>query len=167
MNADAFRHFYEYHFATNRKIWDDLIAPLSQEQFTQDAGYAYGAVRDQVVHIMSVDDTWFSALRGKEIPDPLEPADFSDRHALRAAWDGVEQQMRAYLATLRDDMLFSKPFGAGEDEDLLLWQALLQVVNHGTDHRAQLLRLLNDLGLKTPPQDYIFYVYDPSVYGGA
>ena len=22
MNADAFRHFYDYHFAENRRIWD-------------------------------------------------------------------------------------------------------------------------------------------------
>jgi uncharacterized damage-inducible protein DinB len=37
---------------------------------------------------------------------------------------------------------------------------LLHVVNHGTDHRAQALRLLNDLGVETTSQDYIFYVYD-------
>ena len=37
---------------------------------------------------------------------------------------------------------------------------LLQVVNHGTDHRAQLLCMLHDLGAKTAPQDYNFYVYD-------
>jgi uncharacterized damage-inducible protein DinB len=40
---------------------------------------------------------------------------------------------------------------------------LLQVANHGTDHRAQLLRLLNDLGVKTVSQDYIFYAYDHPV----
>jgi uncharacterized damage-inducible protein DinB len=68
--------------------------------------------------------------------------------------------MRAYLADLRDDMLFEKPFADGEDKDLILWQVLLHVANHGTDHRAQLLRLLHDLGVKTGPQDYIFYVYD-------
>ena len=34
------------------------------------------------------------------------------------------------------------------------------MVNHGTDHRAQLLRNLNDLGVKTAYQDYIFYAYE-------
>ena len=24
MNANAFRHFYDYHFAENRKIWDRM-----------------------------------------------------------------------------------------------------------------------------------------------
>ena len=76
--------------------------------------------------------------------------------------------MRAYLADLRDEMLFSKPIvDPEEDKDLIVWQVLLHVVNHGTDHRAQSLRTLNDLGVETPPQDYIFYVYDPSVYGAS
>jgi uncharacterized damage-inducible protein DinB len=69
--------------------------------------------------------------------------------------------MRAYLAELRDDMLCNKPIKEPEeDQDLCVWQVLLHVVNHGTDHRAQLLRLLNDLGVETSSQDYIFYVYD-------
>ena len=160
MNADAFRHFYDYHFAENRKIWDEYIVPLSQEQFTQDVGYSHGSVRNQIVHLINTDDAWFSPLRGVDFPESLDPAEIEDRATIRLHWDAVEQNIRAYLATLRDDMLFEKPFPEGEDQDLILWQVLLHVVNHGTDHRAQILRLLNDLGVKTTYQDYIFYVYD-------
>jgi uncharacterized damage-inducible protein DinB len=159
MNANAFRHFYGYHFIENRKLWDNYIIHLSDEQFTQDVDYSHGSVRDQVVHLISVDDTWFSGLRGVAIPEPLNPANFPDRVSIRVHWDIVEQTMRDYLAALRDDMLFDKPLG-GEDKDLILWQVLLHVANHGTDHRAQILRLINDLGVKTVSQDYIFYVYD-------
>ena len=160
MNANAFRHFYDYHFAENRNLWDTYIMALSQEQFTQQAGYSHGSVRNQIVHLMSVDEVWFSSLRGVELPEEEHSADFDDRKILRAYWNNVEQMMRAYLANLRDEMLFEKPFAEGEDKDLILWQVLLHVGNHGTDHRAQLLRLLNDLGVKTVSQDYIFYVYD-------
>jgi uncharacterized damage-inducible protein DinB len=160
MNANAFRHFYDYHFTENRKLWDTYITPLSHEQFTQAVDYSHGSIRDQIVHLMSVDDAWFSGLRGVEIPEPFGPTSFDDRNIIRAHWDNVEQNMRDYLAKLRDDMLFKKPFAEGEDKDLILWQVLLHVGNHGTDHRAQLLRLLNDLGVKTTSQDYIFYVYD-------
>jgi len=160
MNANAFRHFYDYHFTENRKIWDTYITSLSHEQFTQNVDYSSGSVRNQIVHLMSADEAWFSGLRGVEIPKSLFPANFDDRKIIRAHWDNVEQNMRDYLTKLRDDMLFEKPFLDGEDKDLILWQVLLHVVNHGTDHRAQLLRLLNDLGVKTTSQDYIFYVYD-------
>jgi len=159
MNANAFRHFFDYHFTENRKIWDRYVTHLSQEQFTQDVPYSHGSVRDQIVHLISVDDTWFSGLRGVEIPEPLNPADLPDRESIRAHWDTVEQTMRDYLAELRDERLFDTPL-EGEDQDLLVWQVLLHVVNHGTDHRAQLLRVLHDFGVKTTSQDYIFYVYD-------
>ena len=161
MNAKAFRHFYNYHFTENRKIWDSYITQLSHEQFTQHVCYSHGSVRDQIVHLIGCDDTWFSELRGVEPLEPVPPANFDARKSIRAHWDSVEQGMRAYLADLRDEMLFDKPIEEPEDDkDLIVWQVLLHVVNHGTDHRAQLLRLLNDLGIKTTSQDYIFYVYD-------
>jgi uncharacterized damage-inducible protein DinB len=121
MNETAFRHFYDYHFTENRKIWDSYVTPLSYEQFTQDVDYSHGSVRNQIVHIMSTDDAWFSGLRGVEFPEPFNPTDFDDRNSIRSYWDNVEQNMRDYLAKLRDDMLFDKPFAEGEDKDLILW----------------------------------------------
>ena len=159
MNANAFRQFYDYHFAENRKIWDRYITQLSEEQFTQHSDYSRGSVRDQILHLISCDTAWFSGLRGVEIPEDLNPANLPDRESIRAHWDNVEQTMRDYLAELRDDMLFDQPL-KGEDKDLIVWQVLLHVANHGTDHRAQLLRFLNDLGVETAYQDYIFYVFE-------
>lgn len=164
MNAAAFRHFYNYHFTENRIIWERYITPLAYEQFTQPVGYSLGSVRDQVVHLMSVEEIWFSELRGVEPAAPWPSATVDDRASIRAHWDSIEQRVRAYLADLCDEMLFTKPIKEPEeDRDLIVWQVLLHVVNHGTDHRAQLLRLLNDLGVKTVSQDYIFYVYDNPV----
>jgi uncharacterized damage-inducible protein DinB len=161
MNANAFRHFYDYHFTENRVIWDRYVTQLSPEQFTQAADYSHGSVRDQIVHLINAENIWFSELRGIEPSEPLPPATFDERNIIRAHWDSVEQQMRDYLAELRDEMLFEQPIvEPEEDQVLIVWQVLLHVVNHGTDHRAQLLRLLNDLGVKTTSQDYVFYVYD-------
>ena len=159
MNADAFRQYYNYHFAMSRFMWDSYIEPLSQEQFTRELGYSHGSVRNQLVHMANVDRAWFSDLRGVVPPDEPDEQAFNDRQALRAYWDQVEQEMRAYLAGLKDEQLFEKPL-KGEDENLILWQVLLHVVNHGTDHRAQALRMLNDLGVQTTSQDYVFYLYD-------
>jgi uncharacterized damage-inducible protein DinB len=159
MNVIAFRHFFNYHFAENRKIWDSYIAPLSQEQFTKEMKYSYGSVQDQLHHLIDVDEAWFTDLRSGEFLPPLAPEDIDNRTLIRERWDDVEQMMRSYLAGLSEEMLTEKPL-SGEDENLILWQVLLHVVNHGTDHRAQLLRTLNDLGAETTSQDYIFYVYE-------
>lgn len=160
MNADAFRHLYGYHFSENRIIWDRYVAQLTDAQFTQPAAYSHGSVRDQIVHLMGADEMWFSELRNAEPPEPF-PADNNDRDGIRARWDRIEQDMRNYLSGLQDVMLFQKPIIEPEDDRVLFtWQVLLHVINHGTDHRAQMLRSLNDLGVKTVSQDYIFYVYD-------
>jgi uncharacterized damage-inducible protein DinB len=160
MNADAFRHFFEYHFTENRKTWDKYITSLSYEQFTQNVDYSHGSVRNQIIHLMSVDELWFSELQGVEISEFNNPANIDDRKIIREHWDSVVQNMRDYLAELQDDMLFKKPITQEEDKDLIVWQVLLHVAIHGTDHRAQLLRILHDMGVKTESQDYIFFVYN-------
>ncbi len=159
MTADMFRHVYDYHFAENRAIWDQHIVPLSQEHFIQPLTYSVGSIRNHVVHMMDVDDAWFSDLRGDTFEGMNNPETLSDRDKIRTEWDTVEIKMREYLKTLTDDMLITQPF-SGEDKDLYVWQALWQVANHGTDHRAQLLRLLHDCGADTKSQDYVFYAYD-------
>ncbi len=161
MNADAFRHLYGYHFSENRLVWDQYVVPLSQEQFTQDAAYSHGSVQKQVLHMINADEIWFRELEDAEPARPLDPVQFANRKDIRLYWDRLEDDMRGYLGRLRDDMLLTKPITQPDDDKVLfLWQVLIHVVNHGTDHRAQLLRLLNDLGVKTVSQDYIFYVYD-------
>jgi uncharacterized damage-inducible protein DinB len=158
MFADAVRHLFDYHFAENRAAWE-AAALLSDDDFAREAAYSHGSVRNQVMHLVDVDAAWFGDLGAVSMPDVADP-DALDRAAIRERWDDLERQQRAWLADLTDEALAQKPIAEGEDKDLLLWQILLHVANHGTDHRAQLLRLLNDLGATTTSQDYIFYVYD-------
>jgi uncharacterized damage-inducible protein DinB len=161
MNADAFRYLYNYHFAENRRMWDNYILPLTYGQFTQNVDYSRGSVRDQIIHLMDADELWFSELRNVVPLEPPPPTNFDDREIIRARWDDIERNMHDYLAKLQDAMLFDRPIKEPEeDQVLVLWQVLLHVVNHGTDHRAQLLRQLHDLGVNTTSQDFIFYIYD-------
>jgi uncharacterized damage-inducible protein DinB len=160
MNANAFRHFYNYHFAENRKVWSHITS-LSYEQFTQSVDYSRGSVRDQILHLIDAEQMWFSELRDVGPTEPLPSTDSDDRETIRAYWDAAEQNTRSYLAELGDDMLFTKPIKEPEEDQVLfVWQVLLHVANHATDHRAQLLRVLHDIGVGTKSQDYIFYVYE-------
>jgi uncharacterized damage-inducible protein DinB len=157
-HADGFRHLYEYHFTINRKIWDLCIVPLTDEQFWRKVDYSVGSIRNHVVHILNIDDRWFSGLRGESIAGFLNPVHDAKRPLIRQKWDGIEAKMRTYLEALRDDMLCDQPFLAVDGDPIPLWQVLLHVANHGTDHRAQLLFLLNQVGVKTFPQDYADFI---------
>jgi uncharacterized damage-inducible protein DinB len=39
-----------------------------------------------------------------------------------------------------------------------VWQVLFHVLNHGTDHRAQVLSMLAQLGVSGYAQDYYLYL---------
>lgn len=149
-------HLYEYHFTLNRRIWERSITTLSADQFVQDHDYSQGSVRNQVVHMLSVDESWFNSLDGDDGRRFLDPATFPDRASVRAYWDNVETMMRRRLAGLSDERL-RQDVAPGYAPGLKVWQALLQVLNHGTDHRAQLLALLHQLGAPTFAQDYIYF----------
>jgi uncharacterized damage-inducible protein DinB len=40
-----------------------------------------------------------------------------------------------------------------------VWQLYMHVYGHGIDHRAQLLSMLNQLGVETIEQDYVLYLF--------
>jgi len=50
MDANAFRQFYDYHFAENRKIWDSCIVPLKPEQFIQNVSYPMARSATRCAH---------------------------------------------------------------------------------------------------------------------
>lgn len=160
MNADNIRELYEYHFALNRRVWDEGIMTLSEEQFLQEFDYSLGSVRNHVVHMLSVDERWFARLRQVEVPPRLDGGEFPDRASVRARWDGVEGTMRNYLAGLDDAQAAATLTYAtsrrGETRSEA-WRILVHVVNHGTDHRAQLLSLLYQLGAPTLEQDMMIH----------
>ncbi len=160
MNANAFRYLFDYHFTENRRVWDDCVTPLSPS-----------SSRKMWLTLMGLFETrssicWKSMNYGSanwavsSHPKRCLPPAVTIGKTF-AKMGLVEQSMRDYLAQLQDDMLFDKPIKEPEeDKDLIVWQVLLHVVNHGTDHRAQLLRLIHDFGVKTTSQDFIFYIYD-------
>ena len=91
----------------------------------------------------------------------LEAAAFPTRASLWTAWETTQQAHGSYLAGATDgDMArvleFDMPHRGGWKRHPA-WQILAHVVNHGTDHRAQILATLHMLGAPTTEQDLMFY----------
>ena len=102
MQTDHIRDLFDYHISTNRRLWNESILTLTDEQFIRKLEYSVGSIRNQCVHLMSVDERWFSGLRGVEVPGFLNPVHYPSREKIRAYWDEVEGEMRTYLDAMTD-----------------------------------------------------------------
>lgn len=154
------QQLFEYNQWANHRVWD-CIMQLTDEQFTQDLDYSVGSLHVQCVHTMGVEHWWVHFLRTGEL-DFLKLEDYPDRASIRAKWDTIEAINMAYVGSLTQDDLMRdvRPdFWEENEPPIRVWQALLQVTNHSTDHRAQMLAGLHKLGAPTVEQDYLEYLH--------
>lgn len=155
-SIEIIRALFDYHHALYERVWDS-VEQLSDEQFTQEFEYSHGSIRDQLLHVATTDGRWLRGLQ--EVPGArsyhLDPADYPTRARVREVWEQISQETRDYLSSLDDEALQRVPTGMGGP----VWHGLVHLVNHGTDHRAQILRALSDLDAPTFEQDLIFHLW--------
>lgn len=161
MDASVIGRLLQYHYGMFDRVWERAL-DLTAKQLVAESDYSYGSVRKHLVHCMNVDRRWLARLKGGATPPLLLPADCPDQAALRDRWDRIRQRVLAYVASLTEADLNETVFVDLEGRDLEArrfrrWEILLHIVNHGTDHRAQILARLHDLGAETIEQDLILH----------
>ena len=164
MNSQTVKTIFDYHYGMFDSVWA-CAAQLSEAQFVADKGYSLGSVRNHLVHCMNVDDRWLARLQETTLPDVLDEAAFPDRASIRPQWDSVRERVLAYVTGLSQADLNATISVAisgrySEPQRSLRRDVLLHMVNHGTDHRAQILARLHELGAPTLEQDLMLYLWE-------
>jgi uncharacterized damage-inducible protein DinB len=164
MCKDYFVQLYDYTFWADRKLFD-CVAALSEEQYRQEIDFSAGSISVQMVHTMDVERWWLHFLRTGEIDFSDDAVYLLPRESLRSRWDEVEREARAYIQSLTPEELerpVRPPFwDEHEAPPVTVWQALLQVANHSTDHRAQMMAMLHTrFGAPTFGQDFLSYLHE-------
>ncbi len=152
---------FDYHYALFERIWD-IVDGLTAEQFVAETDYSLGSLRNHLVHCMNVDVRWAARLRGQEPPAWQDEHNFRDQATARAAWQRARERVLADISEFSEDELnetipIVMPHRFAEPKRNTRRDILLHMVNHGTDHRAQILARLHDLGAPTLEQDLILH----------
>lgn len=159
LSVEIVRAMIDYNYACHRRVWESIMA-LTDEQFTQEIPYSQGSIRNHMVHLATVDGGWLRDL--KESPDAdtfrYDPVDYPTRESARGLCQRAAEEVIAYVDTLDESALQYQP----KELPLTVWQTLIHLVNHGTDHRAQVLRALHDYGAPTFDQDLVYHFLDRS-----
>jgi uncharacterized damage-inducible protein DinB len=150
------RSYIEYHIAMTRRVWES-IQNLGEEQFVAEIPHSRGSIRNQMVHLATTDARWIRGLQGQPEARQLtfDPADYPTIQSAQGLWESIAQETLEYVSNLDEEGMLGIPLGMKGP----VWQALLHIANHGTDHRAQVLRALHDFGAPTFDQDFILYLW--------
>ncbi len=167
MKADEIRSLIAYHHDTYDRVWDS-VARLTPEQFLEPVNYSIGSIRDHLMHVAATDQRWIARLNGDDpLPARLVWETYATIPAARTKWDDIRDYVRAHGDRLTDagmdDVLTYDFPHRGGLKQMLRWQVYVHLVNHGTDHRAQLLALLHRHGGATFEQDYMLYLWDKAL----
>jgi len=160
MDKQSIQKLYDYHYGMWDKVWD-CVLELTEEQFVAESDYSWRSVRNHLVHSISTDNRWLARVQLSEIPARLEPVDYPNYDVLRVKWNEIRDRVLGYLASLSDDDLQEIITVELPHRNVKFqhkrWEILAHVANHGTDHRAQTLARLHELGAMTIEQDMIIY----------
>ncbi len=163
MNAAYFRRMIDYTYWAHHLVWGCVIE-LSDEQFKRPTDYSVGSIYQQVVHEIDVERLFLDRVQGKQPAPSLNPGDFASREAIKARWDEIEAGWREFAAALTDNRLDQPVTFTSIHGNLTrsqpLWECLIQMTNHATDHRSQILALLHQVGGRTLEQDFILYSWE-------
>jgi uncharacterized damage-inducible protein DinB len=155
-----------YNYAAHRRLWS-CIDHLTDEQFTTEVDYSIGSVRNHMVHVISVDQRWMARVTDSPLPERLKGEDFPDRTVARTRWDAIEQSILERVKALDEAQLervityeVTRINGEKIQAVNTAWQILAHIVNHGTDHRSQVLPILHRFGAPTFEQDFMIYLWE-------
>ena len=149
--TDTLTTLFSHNLWANLRLID-RCATLSSEQLNATISGAYGSIRDTLQHIATSEQSYFSRIstgqprRRSEVEPPLTIAEMTE--SLRTTGSGLIEWASKVQA---DDTVQLDWEGILRDVPKTI--ILTQVINHATEHRAQIMAILTQLGIQPPELD--------------
>ena len=144
-------------WATKRLL--EAAAALPPEELRRDRGSSHRSIEETLAHGFQADRAWLSRLT--ENPHRMamkDPEEVHDLAFLQREWPLLHEKWLAWAGSaIADDVIWYKNL-AGREFQNPVWQIVLHVVNHATQHRGQVSAMLRMAGVTPPSTDLIgFY----------
>ena len=150
MQLGEVKVLYNYtYWATERLI--EVAANLSAAQLNDEMLNGIGSIRVTLVHLLNGHWIWRERWQSNQPTIVLQPQDFPSLETIKVHWQEEKLLMSALLATLSEEdlerqIIYHSTMLPGQVFRLPLWQMLLHLVNHGTQHRGEIAMRLTELG---------------------
>jgi uncharacterized damage-inducible protein DinB len=145
MSLALIRGLYDYHRWANRRLFDTATA-AGEDLVSRDVGmqFSYTTIRRMFGHLYGADRIWMARWTGASLTT-IPGAEFATLASIRAPWDDVEREQRAFIEGLSEVDLerviqYTNP--EGKQFRALLGPLLQHVANHATHHRSEIATML-------------------------
>jgi uncharacterized damage-inducible protein DinB len=167
MTGDVLRLFYDYADWANQRIFD-AAERLTQEQLAEEGTAGHGSAHQTLLHLLETQLGWFSWFDGSLPPEQaygltITMEEAPDVASLRERWAAIHAQAIRLIQRLSEDELRAElPLGrpGGPHTDVPLWELILHVANHGTQHRSEVAAMLTEHGHSPGNLDLLYYTIE-------
>jgi uncharacterized damage-inducible protein DinB len=132
----------------------DACSKLTPEQFHQRFEMGPGSLHDTTTHIIQAMRNWCDTLAAQEARPRLDPTEQRTTDQLLALLDETTGDFAALARSHPVDGIVSRLL-PGKTYSFSRGVVLMQVMTHGTHHRAQCLNMLRQLGVKPLPMSSV------------
>jgi uncharacterized damage-inducible protein DinB len=161
MSVDLIRGLYDYHRWANRRLFDVALA-LGEDLVSRDVGkqFSYTTIRRMFGHLYGADRIWLSRWTGGALT-AVPGGEFATLASIRAPWDDLERDQRAYIeglaaADLGRIVQYSNQ--EGKQFRAPLGPLLQHVANHATHHRSEIATMLTMVSGSPPDTGLVTYL---------
>lgn len=148
MRITDIRLLYDYNYWANERILG-RAEEVTAEQIGAPAPFPSGSLIRTLLHILGAEWIWLERWQGDSPTAVPDASSFPTIDAIRQRWRLEEDRMRAFIAGLSDedlDRIVAYRTTRGVEDARPLWQLMLHVVNHGTQHRSEAAAMLTGYG---------------------
>ncbi|MFI5199445.1 MAG: DinB family protein [Candidatus Limnocylindrales bacterium] len=132
----------------------DASLELSQAEWSAESVIGERGIGGILVHALGAHERWRSGFEGRPRMALREEAALPSQVELRDAWEGEWVAIRAFIEQLDEDRLDSTY------NEAPLWQAMVQLVNHGTQHRSEAAVILTAAGDSPGDLDIVRFTFE-------
>jgi uncharacterized damage-inducible protein DinB len=160
MKKDEILSLYRYNAWANARILH-AAANVPPEQFLAPGPFSHGGLRNTLLHILSAEWIWRKRWEGQSPTAVLTVAEFPTFEALRNRWQEEENALMAFAANVEQaalDKAVHYVTTGGKSYENILWQLMLHLVNHGTQHRSEAAAMLTGFGYSPGDIDLILFL---------
>jgi uncharacterized damage-inducible protein DinB len=144
--------------------WSRLFAAaahLNHDAYGRPNGFTYGSLRGILLHSLWAEELWLSRWQGSgQVQEPSE-AEVPTLETLVERWKGVEAGMRTFIEGLTPEKLRAPVTYRSTRTDHVytdpLWQLMVHVANHATQHRSEAAEALTIAGHSPGDLDLLDY----------